>query len=75
MIIETHKTRIQDTNDLADKATQEQMEDKESAQTCLRILLREQMMVLHPFMPFLTEALWSKVKFTDDEEILMVTRW
>ncbi len=61
-IIETHKVRIAE-----DK-------DKASAQTLLMKLLREQLIVLHPFMPFISEELWKYVK-DDADDLLMVTRW
>lgn len=61
-IIETHKVRIADNN------------NKESAQTLLLTLLREQIIVLHPFMPFLTEEIWKYIK-TSEDDILLVTRW
>lgn len=61
-IIETRKTRIADNV------------DKGSAQTLLLTLLREQIIVLHPFMPFITEEVWKYIK-REDDEMLMVTRW
>lgn len=61
-IIETRKVRISENN------------DKESAQTLLLVLLREQMIVAHPFMPFITEEIWKYIK-KDTDDILMVTRW
>ncbi len=61
-IIETRKVRI--ANDT----------DKGSAQTLLLVLLREQLIVLHPFMPFITEELWKYIK-KDTDDILMITRW
>jgi valyl-tRNA synthetase len=61
-IIETHKVRIAEGN------------EKESAQTLLLRLLREQLIVLHPFMPFITEELWKHVKKSDDS-MLMVASW
>ena len=48
--------------------------DKESAQTLLLTLLREQLIVLHPFMPFITEELWKHLKKNTDD-ILLITRW
>jgi len=33
------------------------MENKNSAQTLIAKLLREQIIMLHPFMPFLTEEI------------------
>lgn len=61
-IIETHKVRIAE-----DK-------DKASAQTLLLTLLREQLIVLHPFMPFITEELWKYIK-EESDDILMITNW
>jgi valyl-tRNA synthetase len=61
-IIETHKVRINE-----DK-------DKKSAQTLLLTLLREQLIVLHPFMPFITEELWKDVR-TEGDPMLMVMQW
>lgn len=61
-IIETHKIRI-----VEDK-------DKASAQTVLLKLLREQLITLHPFMPFITEELWKHIK-REGDSILMVTKW
>ncbi len=61
-IIETRKTRI-----MEDK-------DKASAQKLLLTLLREQMIVLHPFMPFITEEIWKDIK-KEDDDMLLVTKW
>lgn len=61
-IIETRKIRIAEGN------------EKESAQKLLLILLREQMIALHPFMPFITEEVWGYIK-NDEDKILMVTAW
>lgn len=61
-IIETRKTRIL------------QNTDKESAETLLRILLREQIITLHPFMPFITEEIWKYIK-EEKDTLLLVTSW
>lgn len=61
-IIETRKTRI-----LEDK-------DKASAQALLLKLLREQLIVIHPFMPFISEELWKYVK-TEEDDLLIITKW
>ncbi len=61
-IIETRKTRI-----LEEK-------DKQSAQTLLLKLLREQIIVLHPFMPFITEEIWKYLK-KEKDDLLMITAW
>lgn len=61
-IIESHKVRIAE-----DK-------DKASAETLLLTLLREQLIVLHPFMPFITEELWKHVR-QENDNLLLVTQW
>lgn len=61
-IIETHKVRIADNN------------EKESAQTLLLTLLREQIITLHPFMPFITEEIWKYIK-DEKDDLLLVTPW
>ena len=61
-IIETRKVRIDGGS------------DKASAQLLLLTLLREQMIVLHPFMPFITEEIWKFIK-KDTDDLLIVTKW
>jgi valyl-tRNA synthetase len=61
-IIETRKGRIMENK------------DKESAQALLLTLLREQIITLHPFMPFITEEIWKYIK-KDTDDLLMVTQW
>lgn len=52
-------------------------ENKQSRQTLLAILLKDSITVLHPFMPFITEELWSllpkSVKMSDN--MLIVQKW
>ena len=60
VIIETHKVRIMENK------------DKASAQKLLLMLLRETIMTLHPFMPFITEEIWSYIK-KDGDTMLMVS--
>ncbi len=61
IIIEDCKKRIKE-NDEAD-----------SAKALLYYLLREQLKILHPFMPFITEKIWSSLP--DSEGLLMVEKW
>lgn len=61
-VIETRKTRILEDS------------DKASAQKLLLTLLREQIIVLHPFMPFITEEVWKYIK-EDGDNLLIVTQW
>jgi valyl-tRNA synthetase len=48
--------------------------NKISAQNLLLILLREQIISLHPFMPFVTEEIWKEIK-NEDDDLLLVTKW
>jgi valyl-tRNA synthetase len=48
--------------------------NKVSAQNLLLILLREQIISLHPFMPFITEEIWKEIKI-DTDDLLLVTKW
>ncbi len=61
-IIETRKVRIDENV------------DKASAQLLLLTLLREQIIVLHPFMPFITEEIWKFIK-KDTDDLLMIAKW
>ncbi len=61
-LIETRKVRIMENN------------DKVSAQKLLLTLLREQIIVLHPFMPFITEEIWKDIK-REGDDLLIVTKW
>jgi valyl-tRNA synthetase len=35
----------------------------------------ELMQLLHPFMPFVTEEIWSDVRSEGDVELLLVREW
>ena len=52
----------------------EEKESKVSAQSLLLILLREQLIVMHPFIPFVTEEVWKYIK-KEDDDLLIVTKW
>jgi len=64
-IIEEMKMRIRENR------------DKEQAQYIVAKILVDCLKLLHPFMPFLTEAIWQKLPFPDlkKEKILMVAKW
>jgi valyl-tRNA synthetase len=61
-IIESRKTRILENN------------QKNSAQKLLLMLLRDLIITLHPFMPFITEEIWKHVK-EENDSLLLVTSW
>lgn len=64
IILETEKKIILEGN------TKEQA----SAKYTLRHILRTSLILLHPFMPFITEEIWQDIKREDDND-LIVTRW
>jgi len=47
--------------------------DAESAKNLLYCLLKEQLKLLHPFMPFITEKIWSLLP--DSKGLLMIEKW
>jgi valyl-tRNA synthetase len=61
-IIETRKVRIDGNS------------DKVSAQLLLLTLLREMIITLHPFMPFITEEIWKYIK-KEEDGMLIVEKW
>jgi valyl-tRNA synthetase len=51
-------------------------EAQNSRKTLLQILLRQSLVMLHPFMPFVTEEIWSLIPHKEKEPtLLMVTPW
>ncbi|MBP9855904.1 MAG: valine--tRNA ligase [Candidatus Pacebacteria bacterium] len=60
---------------LADEILEESKANlTESRKKFLRESLRTILIALHPFMPFITEELWSLVK-KDEDDLLMVQKW
>lgn len=55
--------------------TSEDAMDKERAQALMYILLTEQLIALHPFMPFVTEAVWEIIFGQNKENLLMIQPW
>jgi len=47
--------------------------EKESRKQFLLATLRKMLIVLHPFMPFVTEEIWQTLKFSD--KLLMIEEW
>lgn len=51
-------------------------EEKKSAQRVLYEILKRNLILLHPFMPFVTEEIWSLLpKEPGDAELLMIEHW
>lgn len=49
--------------------------DKKSVQVLMCILLQEQLKALHPFMPFVTEAIWEVMYGNEKQDLLMIQSW
>jgi len=62
-IIEESKSKLSSTN----------KEEKLSIQWTLQNILRTSLKMLHPFMPFLTEEIWTE--FREDDKLLMIETW
>jgi len=65
ILIEEAKPRFQSE----DKA------DKQSVQIVMSVLLEEQLKALHPFMPYVTEAVWEVMYGDNKENLLMIQSW
>ena len=65
IIIEETKTRIL-------KGTQE---EADSAKWTIYYILTNSLRALHPFIPFITEEIWSLLPYTKDNDLLMVEKW
>ncbi|HPN11111.1 MAG TPA: valine--tRNA ligase [Spirochaetota bacterium] len=65
--IELTKQRLYDRNAGAGKSS-------DTARQVLFYVLKKSTQLLHPFMPFITEELWDKIKGEGDG-LIMVSRW
>ena len=50
-------------------------ENAESAKILLSTHLISLLKILHPFMPFITEEIWSLMKERKEDELLLVEKW
>ncbi|MBI4155908.1 MAG: valine--tRNA ligase [Candidatus Zambryskibacteria bacterium] len=57
----------------ADKIIEESKKDEHTGAT-LYYILQTTLKLLHPFMPFITEEIWSHLP-QDEKKLLMVTKW
>ena len=65
VIIEESKKRLEEGGD-----------DAQAAGVLLWRLLRDQLIMLHPFMPFVTEAVWQEVPLAlRQDKMLITTKW
>ena len=63
IIIEEAKSRIDDKDNSSDNIS--------SAKLLLWIILRENILIMHPFMPFVTEEIWKTIKSGNDDNLIM----
>ncbi len=50
-------------------------ETKKSQQYLLYLILNTTLKILHPFMPFITEEIWSSLPHNKTKSLLMVEKW
>ena len=65
VIIEESKSILAGSDEVAQR----------SLKWTLRELLRTSLILLHPFMPFVTEKIWKHVRRANDREMLLVQKW
>ena len=53
----------------------EESKKNENTKNALLPIWQECLKVLHPFMPFVTEELWSMIPTTENKKLLMVESW
>ena len=46
-----------------------------STQYTLRHILEILLILLHPFMPFITEEIWKNIPHAEEKKLLMITKW
>jgi len=65
-IIEKSKNRLDPSNKASDRA---------AAQEVLITIVKENLKMLHPFMPYVTEEIWGRFPGHTSKDILMVESW
>ncbi len=60
---------------LKPRLSSENAGDRAAAQEVLLTMLKEQVKMLHPFMPFVTEEIWGMLPGVRKESLLMVEKW
>ncbi|MEX2052892.1 MAG: valine--tRNA ligase [Candidatus Paceibacterota bacterium] len=63
-------------HDIADKYIEETKDkDDKNTHDTLAYLLVTSLKLLHPFMPFVTEEIWSKLPTNTERELLVISKW
>ncbi len=59
----------------ADVYLEKTKERRNESQEALEHVFKESLKLLHPFMPFITEEIWQKIKTKSDSESIMIAPW
>jgi valyl-tRNA synthetase len=60
---------------LADIYIEKVKDRREEAKATLTFVLKNSLKLLHPFMPFVTEAIWQENEFLRDNPLLITSSW
>lgn len=58
-----------------DKLKSDKLDTVASIQYTLRYVFENSLVLLHPFMPFITEEIWMNIDSKKDKKLLMITNW
>ncbi|PIR47103.1 MAG: valine--tRNA ligase [Candidatus Vogelbacteria bacterium CG10_big_fil_rev_8_21_14_0_10_45_14] len=72
--IEESKERLRDDPTSQDSFAEHGVDNRKSAQHTLRAIMNTSLKLLHPFMPFVTEAIWNIMK-KEGDKMLIVSSW
>ena len=57
------------------KLKSDKLDTVASIQYTLRYVFENSLILLHPFMPFITEEIWMNIDSKKDKKLLMITNW
>ncbi len=64
-----------EADESAKKEIEIKLKEKAGAKETLKTILKTYLKLFHPFIPFITEALWQHIKAPSDSETIMHSLW